>query len=102
MRGSAWYPGKNRRRPTPGRSPPPRRPLAGRDLSIATTTRLVEKAGLLRLRLKRSTAGIDHDSDVLIGQIIAIANESFRRELGVLDTDLMRELERRLRIVLDL
>ena len=101
MRGSAWYPGKNRRRPAPARSPPARRPLAGRDLSIATTTRLVEKAGLLRLRLKRSTAGIDHDSDVLIGQIIAIANESFRRELGVLDTDIMRELERRIRIVLE-
>ena len=69
---------------------------------VPTTTRLVEKAGLLRLRLKRSTAGIDHDSDVLIGQIIAIANESFRRELGVLDTDLMRELERRIGIVLEL
>ena len=69
---------------------------------VPTTTRLVENAGLLRLRLKRGTAGIDHDSDVLIGQILAIANESFRRELGVLDTGLMRELERRIRIVLEL
>ena len=69
---------------------------------VPTTTRLIEHAGLLRLRLKRSTAGIDHESDVLIGQIIAIANESFRRELGGLGTDLMRELERRIRIVLEL
>ena len=30
----------------------------------------------------------------------ASINESFPRELGVLDTDLMRELERRLSIVL--
>ena len=67
---------------------------------LPTTTRVVEDAGLLRLRLKRRTAGIDHDSDVLIGQIIAIANESFRHELGVLDAGLMRELERRVRIVL--
>ncbi len=34
---------------------------------LPTTTRLVEDAGLLRLRLKRRTAGIDHESDVLIG-----------------------------------
>ena len=69
---------------------------------VPTTTRLVEDAGLLRLRLTRSTAGIDRASDVLIGQVIAIANESFRHELGILDADLMRELERRVRIVLAL
>ena len=69
---------------------------------VPTTSRLVEDAGLLRLRLTRSTAGIDRESDALIGQVIAIANESFRRELGVLELDLMRELERRVRIVLAL
>ena len=69
---------------------------------VPTTTRLVEDAGLLRLRLTPSSAGIDHDSDVLIGQVIAIANESFRRALGPLDAGLMRELERRVRIVLAL
>ena len=37
-------------------------------------------AGLLRLRLTRRTAGIDRESDVLIGQVTVIANNSFRRE----------------------
>ena len=69
---------------------------------VPTTMRLVEDAGLLRLRLTRGTAGIDHESDVLIGQVISIANESFRRELDVLEAGLMRELERRVRIVLAL
>lgn len=69
---------------------------------VPTTMRLVEDAGLLRLRLTRGTARIDHESDVLIGQVISIANESFRRELGVLEAGLMRELERRVRIILTL
>ena len=69
---------------------------------VPTTTRLVENAGLLRLRLKRGVAGIERDSDVLIGQLVAVANESFRRELGVLPDALLRELERRIRIVLAL
>jgi len=69
---------------------------------VPTTTRLAEDAGLLRLRLTRSSAGIDHDSDVLVGQVIAIANESFRRELVPLDAGLTRELERRVSIVLAL
>lgn len=67
-----------------------------------TTTQLVENAGLLRLRLTRGVAGIERESDVLIGQLIAVANESFRREIGVLPAALMRDLERRARIILGL
>jgi mRNA interferase MazF len=69
---------------------------------VPTTTQLVEDAGLLRLRLDAGTAGIEHDSDILIGQIIAVANESFKRRLGFLDADLMGELDRRVKIILDL
>lgn len=69
---------------------------------VPTTTQLVEDAGLLRLRLKRGIAGIERDSDVLIGQLIAVANESFKREIGALPLALLRELERRVRIVLEL
>ena len=69
---------------------------------IPTTTQLVENAGLLRLRLKRGVAGIEQESDVLIGQVIAVANESFKREIGVIPAPLMRDLERRVRIVLGL
>ncbi len=69
---------------------------------IPTTPQLVENAGFLRLRLKRGVGAIERDSDVLIGQLIAVANESFRREIGALPTLLMRELERRVRILLEL
>jgi mRNA interferase MazF len=68
---------------------------------VPTTTQLVENAGLLRLRLKRG-GGIEQDSDALVGQLIAVANESFRREIGVLPATLMRELDRRVRILLGL
>ncbi len=69
---------------------------------VPTTTQLVEDAGLLRLRLRRGVAGMERDSDVLIGQLIAVANESFKRELGVLPSALLRDLERRVRILLEL
>src|SRR3972149_274496 len=67
---------------------------------IPTTTQVVENAGLLRLRLKRGVAGIERESDVLIGQMIAGANESFKREIGALPATLLHELERRIRMVL--
>ncbi len=62
----------------------------------------MENAGLLRLRLKCGGAGIERESDVLIGQLIAVANESFKREIGVLPLSLLHELERRVRIILEL
>ena len=67
---------------------------------VPTTTQLVENAGLLRLRLKRGVAGVEYDSDVLVGQIIAVANESFKHEIGTLPSVLLRDLEHRVRIVL--
>lgn len=69
---------------------------------IPATTRLVEAAGILRLRAAQGQGGLLQESDLLIGQLIAVANESFRGEIGVLPADLMAELERRVRIVLGL
>ena len=69
---------------------------------IPTTTRLIENAGMLRLRLKKGQGGISRDSDLLLGQLIAVANESFRQEIGALPNALMEELENRIRIILGL
>lgn len=69
---------------------------------IPTTTRLVEDSGILRLRIKKGQGGLAQDSDLLLGQLIAVANESFRREIGVLQETLMNELEQRVRILLSL
>jgi len=69
---------------------------------IPTTTRVVEDPGILRLRIKKGQGGLAHDSDLLLGQLIAVANESFRKEIGILPTPLMEELENRIRILLGL
>ena len=69
---------------------------------VPTTTRLVENPGILRLRIKQGQGGLARDSDLLLGQLIAVANESFRQEIGVLPPPLMDELENRVRIILGL
>ncbi len=69
---------------------------------IPTTTRLVDNAGILRLRLKQSQGGLARDSDLLLGQLIAVANHSFRQEIGALPNTLLEELENRIRIILSL
>lgn len=69
---------------------------------IPTTTRLVDDPGILRMRIKKGQGRLARDSDLLLGQLIAVANESFRQEIGVLPDDLMEELEKRVRIILSL
>ena len=69
---------------------------------LPTTSRLVDSAAPLRLRVRAGTGGLDRDSDVLVGQVIAVANESFQKELGVLPDDLLGALDEKLRWVLRL
>lgn len=69
---------------------------------IPTTTRLVENPGTLRLRVRKGQGGLVRDNNLLLGQLIAVANESFRREIGTLPDPLMEEVENRIRIILSL
>ena len=69
---------------------------------IPTTTKLVEDPGILRFRLRKGDGGLDRDSDLLLGQLIAVANESFGKEIGSLPERLLEEIERRVRILLAL
>jgi mRNA interferase MazF len=69
---------------------------------VPTTSRLVEDPGILRLRIPTGHGGLARESDLLLGQMIAVANESFRHEIGLLQHDLMQEVERRVRVILDL
>lgn len=69
---------------------------------IPTTTRLIENAGILRLRLKQGQGRMARDSDLLLGQMIAVANESFRQEIGAIPRAVMEEVENRIRIILNL
>ena len=69
---------------------------------VPTTTRLVENPGILRLRLKKGQGGVSRDSDLLLGQVIAVANHSFRQEIGSLPNPMMAEVDNRIRIILGL
>lgn len=69
---------------------------------IPTTTRLVESPGTLRLRIRKGVGGLAKESDLLLGQLIAVANDSFRQEIGILPDDLLDEMEKRVRIILSL
>lgn len=69
---------------------------------IPTSSKLVEEAGILRFRLHEGDGALEHDSDLLLGQLIAVANESFRKEIGNLPRTMIEEVERRVRIILGL
>ncbi|MBI3540978.1 MAG: type II toxin-antitoxin system PemK/MazF family toxin [Deltaproteobacteria bacterium] len=69
---------------------------------VPTTSQVIDEAGFLRLRLPQGTCGLEKESDLLIGQLIAVANLSFKKDLGPLPVDLFQELERRLALFLDL
>lgn len=68
---------------------------------VPATSRIIEDAGFLRLRIPKGTCGLDKESDLLVGQLIAVANLSFKQDLGPLPDDLFAELERRLALLLD-
>lgn len=69
---------------------------------VPTTTKLADTDAPLRMRLPAGTAGLERESDVLVAQVIAVANESFRKDLGALPTDLRDALDRKLRTILGL
>jgi mRNA interferase MazF len=69
---------------------------------IPATSKVLDDAGILRMRLRKGDGGVDRDSDLLLGQLIAVANESFLDEIGVLPGNLLEEVEKRLRVVLSL
>ena len=78
------------------------RPSIHRLSSSLRRPRLVENPGILRIRLKKGQCGVSRDSDLLLGQVIAVANESFRQEIGSLPNAMMEEVENRIRIILSL
>lgn len=69
---------------------------------IPTTTRLIENPGVLRLRIRKGQGGLARDSDLLLGQLIAVANDSFQAEIGRLPVISMTEVENRIRVILSL
>ena len=70
---------------------------------ICPITANVEKESeILRVHIKKGTAGLKFDSDVMIDQIRAIDNRSLINKSGILPKDLQLIVKENIRIILDL
>ena len=69
---------------------------------LPMTTRLIEGAFTLRVRVPAGTCGLAHDTDILVDQILAWDNTLFQKDLGQLPEALRDEVRRALSEFLDL
>ncbi|MBI3492632.1 MAG: type II toxin-antitoxin system PemK/MazF family toxin [Acidobacteria bacterium] len=69
---------------------------------LPLSTRVVNDAFPLRVRLSRGTCGLKSDSDVLVDQMLSWDNALFRRDLGELPEALQDEVRAAVREFLDL
>jgi len=66
------------------------------------TTRVQPQANRLRVHLRKSEAGLDKDSDVMIDQLRAIDNRRIKKVLGQVPEPTLQTVLENLRIILDL
>jgi len=66
------------------------------------TSRVNKNADILRVHLKKGTAGLNQDCDLMIDQIRAIDNRRLMKKIGSLPTDHNKELRENIKICLDL
>ena len=66
------------------------------------TTNVKQEAEILRVHLKKGTANLHDDSDIMIDQIRAIDNKRLVKKLGKLPGEIAETVMEDLRIVLDL
>jgi len=69
---------------------------------LPISTRLVDDAFPLRVRVLKGTCGLTADSDLLVDQILAWDNALFRRDMGELPESLQQDVRAALRELLDL
>ena len=69
---------------------------------LPLSTRLVDDAFPLRVRLAKGTCGLKSDSDVLVDQMLAWDNGLFRRDMGELPEALQQDVCAAVRVFLDL
>jgi mRNA interferase MazF len=69
---------------------------------LPLSTRLVDDAFPLRVRLTKGTCGLNADSDVLVDQVLAWDNGLFRRDMGELPDAIREEVRDAVREFLDL
>ena len=66
------------------------------------TTKVSPESDILRVHLKKGTAILKQDSDIMIDQIRAIDNRRLTTKLGELPKDLQTKVKENLKIILDL
>ncbi len=69
---------------------------------LPLSTRLVDDAFPLRVRVAKGTCGLTADSDVLVDHILAWDNDLFRRDRGELPEALQQDVRAAVREFLDL
>lgn len=66
------------------------------------TTKVSPESEILRVHLKKGTATLKQDSDIMIDQIRAIDNRRLTTKLGELSKDLQAKVKDNIKIILDL
>jgi mRNA interferase MazF len=66
------------------------------------TTNVSPESEILRVHLKKGTAGLKGDSDVMIDQIRAIDNRRLTTKVGELPRDIQLKVKENIKIILDL
>jgi mRNA interferase MazF len=66
------------------------------------TTNVQIESKILRVNVKKGTAKVKEDCDIMIDQIRAIDNKRLIKKLGELPKDLAKKVKENIRIVLDL
>ncbi len=66
------------------------------------TSRIAKGSSLLRVHIKKGTANINQDCDVLIDQIRAIDNRRLVKKIGILPAVNASKIQENLRIILDI
>jgi mRNA interferase MazF len=66
------------------------------------TTNVRKEAQILRIHLKKGTAGLHQPCDIMIDQIRAIDNKRLTRRLGLIPENMWEVVKENIKIVLDL
>jgi len=66
------------------------------------TTNVAPESDILRVHLKKGTANLKSESDIMIDQIRAIDNRRLTNKVGELPKDLQQKVKENIKIVIDL
>ncbi|MCU0471901.1 MAG: type II toxin-antitoxin system PemK/MazF family toxin [Bacteroidales bacterium] len=66
------------------------------------TTNIVPESEILRVHIKKGTANLKSDSDIMIDQIRAVDNRRLTHKVGELPRDLQLKVKENIKVILDL